>query len=239
MIKLAISGCHGRMGNRITHLALQDKDLTITALLERPDHPKAKEAIGGHPVNTDNDALKGSSVLIEFTLPSATLENLAACLKHNVKMVIGTTGFKPQEIKQIKQASKKIPIVFASNMSVGVNILFKLIQIASEKTKPNYSINISETHHVHKLDAPSGTAKTLAEIVEKSAGKKVEDIKSIREGEVIGDHTVVFESSEDIITISHHAKSRDIFAKGALIAAKFLANKNNGLFTMQDVLGLS
>jgi len=239
MIKLAVSGCHGRMGNRITHLAAQDKNFAIATLLERADHPKTNEAINGHKVSTNNDALKGNDVLIEFTLPSATLTNLAACVKHNVKMVIGTTGFKPEEIEQIKAASQKIPIVFASNMSVGVNVVFKLIQMTAEKTKANYTINMSETHHVHKLDAPSGTAKTLAEIAEKASGKKVENIKSIREGEVIGDHSVVFESSEDIITISHHAKSRDIFAKGALVAAKFLANKNKGLFNMQDVLGLS
>ena len=153
--------------------------------------------------------------------------------------MIGTTGFQPEHIDRIKKASEKIPIVFASNMSVGVNVLFKLTEIAAEKTGMNYTINMSETHHVHKKDSPSGTAKTMAEIAETASKTKVKNIESLREGEVIGDHTVVFESDEDIITISHHAKTRDIFAKGALVAAKFLVGKKKGLYNMQDVLGLT
>ncbi|MCK4882699.1 MAG: 4-hydroxy-tetrahydrodipicolinate reductase, partial [Candidatus Omnitrophica bacterium] len=171
--------------------------------------------------------------------PGATIANLQACLDHGVKMVIGTTGLTPEQIEKIKSAAEQIPIVFASNMSVGVNILFKLTQIAAEKTGTSYTINISEAHHVHKKDAPSGTAKTLAEIAEKASGTNVENIESIRKDEIIGDHSVVFESGEDIITVSHHAKNRDIFAKGALVAAKFLAGKDKGLFNMQDVLGLN
>ncbi len=238
MIKLAISGAQGRMGQRITALALQDKTFKLKTRLEYKGHPMAGQSINGVSLSTDNAALKGCDVLIEFTLPEATIQNLEACVKHKVKMVIGTTGLTPEQIKKIKDASKKIPIVFSSNMSVGVNLVFKLVQLAGATTGKNYTINIVEAHHIHKKDAPSGTAKTLAEMAEALSKQKVQDIKSIREGEIIGDHDVIFESAEDIITIRHHAKNRDIFAKGSLVAAKFLVKKKSGLYNMQDVLGL-
>jgi len=153
-------------------------------------------------------------------------------------MVIGTTGLTKAQITQIKKASSKIAIVFSSNMSVGVNLVFGLIRQAAQITGKGYSIALSETHHVHKKDAPSGTAKTMAEIAQTHAKAKVVDIASIREGEVIGDHTINFESPVDKISIAHHAKTRDIFAEGSLVAAKFLSKKKKGLFNMQDVLGL-
>ncbi|HBR15453.1 MAG TPA: 4-hydroxy-tetrahydrodipicolinate reductase [Candidatus Omnitrophica bacterium] len=238
MINLAVSGCLGRMGQSITRLALQDHEFKLHALLERKDHPKTDEWINGVAISTDGSSLNGCDVLIEFTTPQATIDNLQVCLKHNVKMVIGTTGLEHDQIMRIQKASEKIPIVFSSNMSVGVNLLFKLTQIASEKTGTNYTINITEAHHIHKKDAPSGTAKTLAEVAEKASGQKVRNIESIRENEIIGDHTITFESNDDMISIFHHAKSRDIFAKGALVAAKFVSKKDKGLFNMQDVLGL-
>ena len=238
MIKLAISGCRGRMGESITRLAFKDHEFVVTTLLEHKDHPQIHEKINGLPIHTIPSALQGCDVLIEFTTPAATIEHLQACLAHDLKMVIGTTGLEPQQIQQIEKAAQKIPIVLASNMSVGVNLLFKLTGLAATKTGPAYTVKMSEAHHMHKKDAPSGTAKTLATIVEQNSRHKVKDIESIREGEIVGDHTVVFESAEDVLTISHHAKSRDIFAKGALVAAQFLMNKDKGLFTMQDVLGL-
>ncbi len=238
MIKLAVSGCHGRMGQRITQLALADRDFAVTTLLEHQSNPKVNEKINGLPIHTDVSALKGCDVLIEFTTPEATLEHLAACVRHGVRMVIGTTGLNPAQIETIQKASAKIPVVFSSNMSVGVNLVFKLTELAALQTAKTYTVTMEEAHHIHKKDAPSGTAKTLAQIVERASGAKVADIKSIREGEIVGDHTVTFESAEDVITISHHAKSRDIFAKGALVAAKFLADQKSGLLTMQDVLRL-
>ena len=238
MINLAISGAQGRMGQRITALALQDKSFKVRTLLEYKGHPLAGKTISGVFLSTDNAVLKGNKVLIEFTLPDATIQNLEACVKNKVNMVIGTTGLSPKQIKKIKAASKKIAIVFSSNMSVGVNLVFKLVGLAGTTTGKNYTINIVEAHHIHKKDAPSGTAKTLAEVAEASTKQKVQEIKSIREGEIIGDHDVIFESGEDIITIRHHAKNRDIFAKGSLVAAKFLAKKKLGLYNMQDVLGL-
>jgi len=237
MIKLAISGCQGRMGQRITELALNDKAFKISVLLEsmsRSDVPSTSYNI---PVSLEDSALKGSDVLIEFTTPEATIAHLIACEKYGIGMVVGTTGLDGSQIKKIHNISKKIPIVFSSNMSVGVNLVFGLIRQAGRIAGGDYKINIKETHHIHKKDAPSGTAKTMAEIAHDSSKADV-DIESIREGEVIGDHTITFESSVDKISIHHHAKTRDIFAQGALVAAKFLSKKKKGLFNMQDVLGL-
>jgi len=166
------------------------------------------------------------------------MEHLKSCQKYGVNMVIGTTGLSKPQIAQIKKASSKIAIVFSSNMSVGVNLVFGLIRQAAAITGKDYSITLSETHHIHKKDAPSGTAKTMAEVAEVFSKVKVKNIASIREGEVIGDHTISFESPVDLISIHHHAKTRDIFAEGSLVAAKFLSKKKKGLFNMQDVLGL-
>ena len=239
MIKLAISGCQGRMGQRILDLAQKAKTFQISCLLENKDRPEVKDTTQGFPVYFDTSALKGSKVLIEFTTPEATLEHLKACQKYGVGMVIGTTGLTPAQVTQIKKSAAKIPIVFSSNMSVGVNLVFGLIRRAGLITGKDYDMYLTETHHVHKKDAPSGTAKTMAEIAEAAAKNKVRDIASIREGEVIGDHTITFDSGVDRIAISHHAKTRDIFAQGALVAAKFLSKKKKGLFNMQDVLGLN
>ena len=238
MIKLAISGCQGRIGTRITQLAQADKDFKISALLEYEKHPAIGIKFSDLTVTSDSASIKGSDVLIEFTTPDSTIEHLKACVAHKVKMVIGTTGLNDAQIKEIDAASKKIPIVFSSNMSVGVNLFFKVSGEVAEKIGKSYTMKITEAHHIHKKDAPSGTAKTLAQIVEGSSKAKVADIKSIREGEIIGDHDIVFESDVDTITIRHHAKTRDIFAGGSLVAAKFLAKKQKGLFNMQDVLGL-
>lgn len=237
MLKLGISGCGGRMGQRITHFATQEQEITIAALLEHDGHEFVGKNINGVVVSSNPDVLKNAQVFIDFTTPEATLRNLKVCEKLGVKVVIGTTGMNQEQIVQIEKASQKIPIVFSSNMSIGVNLVFKMVQTTSEVTQKNYAIEISETHHVHKKDAPSGTAKTIQHIAEKYSGQLVKDVKSFREGEVIGDHTIVFESDEDVITITHHAKTRDIFAKGSLVAAKFLAKKTSGLYSMQDVLG--
>ena len=182
MIKLAISGCQGRMGQRIIALAIKDKAFKISALLEdknRPDVPLYSHNI---PVNFEDAALKASDVLIEFTTPEATIAHLKACQKYGVNMVIGTTGLTKAQITQIKKASSKIAIVFSSNMSVGVNLVFGLIRQAAQITGNDYAITLSETHHVHKKDAPSGTAKTMAEIAEQFSKTKVKkSTLSVRE----------------------------------------------------------
>ena len=238
MIKLAVSGAHGRMGQSITRLALEDKTFTMTTLLEHAHHAKLNEQSFGMDVTSDANKISDCDVMIDFTLPDGTITNLETAVKNNVKLVIGTTGFSEDQIKKIEEASKTIPIVFSTNMSIGVNILFKLIEVVGKKIN-DPKMTLSETHHVHKKDAPSGTAKTMAEFAEKTSGKKIADIESIREGEVIGDHEITFETKEDILKISHHAKSRDMFAKGSLTAAKFLVDKTSGLYHMQDVLGLN
>jgi len=238
MIKLAISGAQGRMGQAISQLAFADSEFEVKVLLEHKNHPKSNETVHGIKLSTDNSVLKGCQVLIEFTLPEGTMENLKSAVKYKVPMVIGTTGFTPEQLDEIKKSAKSIPIVLSTNMSIGVNTLFKLIEIAGSKIDPVH-ITLSETHHIHKKDKPSGTAKTMAEVAERSSGVKLATIDSIREGEVIGDHTICFESNEDVLTISHHAKDRRMFAKGALTAAKYLQNKKPGLYSMQDVLGFS
>lgn len=238
MIKLAISGCHGRMGRRITELALADKDLEVSALIEHPQHPRVKEKIQDRAVRTEPESIRGGDVLIEFTSSEATMAHLDFCRKNHVRMVIGTTGLTPEHNDAIRKAAQEIAIVYSANMSVGVNIFFRLTQLLAQRTPAQYRVHIREAHHVHKKDAPSGTAKTLARIIEDHSPHKVEKIDAVREGEIIGDHTIVFESEEDTITIEHHAKTRDIFARGALVAAKFLQDKASGLYTMQDVLGI-
>ncbi|MDE2214181.1 MAG: 4-hydroxy-tetrahydrodipicolinate reductase [Candidatus Omnitrophica bacterium] len=238
MIKLAVSGCCGRMGQSITALALNDKDFKIWALLENPERLDTPEKICNMVVSTDARVLKGAHVLIEFTSPEATMGHVKFCQQNRINMVIGTTGLTQPQMAQIKKASSKIAIVLSSNMSVGVNLVFGLIRQTAQITGKNYTMVLSETHHVHKKDAPSGTAKTMAQIAEQHSKNKVKEIASIREGEVIGEHTITFESPVDLISIRHHAKTRDIFAQGALVAAKFLSKKKKGLFNMQDVLGL-
>ena len=239
MIKLAISGCRGRMGERIYHLAKDDAELKVACLLENKNHPDIGTSLDSMKVSDNLQNLKGCDVLIEFTTPEATIHHLEFCQKLGVKIVIGTTGLTAGQVKKIEGASRKLPIVFSSNMSVGVNLFFRLIKDAAKMIPAHYQMKIVEAHHIHKKDAPSGTAKTAAKIVEGVSRRKVADIQSLRDGEIVGDHDLIFESPEDSITIRHHAKTRDIFAKGALVAAKFLANKDKGLFTMQDVLNLA
>ena len=238
-MRLIVMGCLGRMGKRITHLALQDKDFNIVGLTEHKDFVLSHKDIEGISISTSLEELPSTDVLIDFTSPDSTLGNIRYCLDKNIKMVIGTTGLDENQISQISEASKSIPIVFSSNMSVGVNLLFNLLEYISKKIPLSYSTKIIEAHHVHKKDAPSGTAKTLAEIIQTYSKHKISDIQSVREGEIVGDHEIVFESQEDILSIKHHAKSRDIFAKGALLAAKYLQQKSSGLFHMKDVLSLS
>lgn len=236
MIPIAINGCQGRMGQRITQLALQDKDFQIVALMEHPNHPLIHKVYEGILISSEPTAVKKSKVFIDFTSPESTMTYLKVCEENGVNCVIGTTGLQDSNLQEIKAASKKIAIVLSSNMSIGVNILFKLTEVLSASAPDHYQVRIVEAHHVHKKDAPSGTAKTLGCLIEENSGHRVQDIQSIREGEIVGDHKIIFESPEDRIVIDHHAKNRDIFAKGALVAAKFLSTQAKGLFDMRDVL---
>ena len=237
MIKLAISGCQGKMGARIMELAFGDLEFQVVCLLEHKSHPSFNKTVNNLIISDEMSKIKKASVLIEFTNAPATMEHLNDCVKYNCPIVIGTTGLDDNQKKIIASASKKIPIVFSPNMSVGVNLLFSIVRDISERLPEGYQIKIIESHHIQKKDAPSGTAKKIAEIMT-DAGLKVADIKSIREGEIVGDHEIILESPGDTIKISHSAKTRDILAQGALFAAKWLVNKKPGLYNMQDVLNI-
>lgn len=236
MIKLAIAGFCGKMGQRIFAFANEDKDFKVVLGFERKNHPEVGKCVNGVRVTDDLDEIQGCDCVIDFTIAEATLTNLPYVVKHTKLAVIGTTGLTEAQQEKIKEASQKTAIVFSPNMSVGVNLLFNLVDAAS-KILGGYRVSIEEAHHIHKKDAPSGTAKKIAEIVNKQGFRvKTEEIKAIREGEIVGEHKIVFESDVDRIELMHHAKTRDIFAKGALIAAKWVSSKKTGLYSMNDVL---
>jgi 4-hydroxy-tetrahydrodipicolinate reductase len=204
-----------------------------------------------------DEALKGSQALIDFTRPEATLAHIEVCRSHKVALIIGTTGFDEAGKETIAAASKDIPIVFAPNMSVGVNLVFKLLDVASRVLDEGYDIEIVEAHHRHKVDAPSGTALRMGEVIAHALGRDLKEcavygregvtgerqpstigFATVRGGDIVGDHTALFATVGERVEITHKASSRMTFANGALRAARFLADKKSGLFDMQDVLGL-
>lgn len=231
----------GRMGQKNYSLASKDIRFEVKTLLEHKNNPKIGEKVDGIEITSDVNKIAGCDVIIDFTLPEGTLDLLDACVKNKVAMVIGTTGFTSEQAHKIEEASKEIPIVFASNMSIGVNVLFKVTELIGKKLAKTTATDISiyEEHHCHKKDSPSGTAKTLAKIAEEASNQPVRfDPEPLREGEIIGNHEITFNTSYDELTIYHHAKDRDMFVLGSLEAAWFLSYKNSGLFNMQQVLGL-
>lgn len=232
MIKLGVSGACGKMGQRILSFASEDPDFEIRLALERQGHSEIGAPCFGTILGSSVDQIDLVDVLVDFSSIEGALKNVQACVKFGTALVLGTTGFSDDQRLLIEQASRKIPVVFSPNMSIGVNLLFSLVSQAASKLGQEYRVSITEAHHVHKKDAPSGTAKFLAGLI----GSRATDIRSIREGEIVGDHEVVFESEWDTFKLSHSAKTRDIFAKGALIGAKFAAAKTPGLYSMQDVL---
>ena len=264
-LKVVIAGCSGRMGHVLLECVFADTDLVLHGALDRADNPQlgrdAGEQLGkvsGVKV-TDNidDALKNADVLVDFTRPEASMLYLAACQKHQVKMIIGTTGFSAEEKQVIEAAAKNVAIVFAPNMSVGVTLLINLVQSAAKVLNEGYDIEIIEAHHRHKVDAPSGTALRLGEAAASALGRDLAEcavygregvtgerdpstigFATVRGGDVVGDHTVLFAGIGERVELTHKASSRATFALGALRAAKFLADKNSGLFDMQDVLTL-
>ncbi len=238
MVKIGISGIGGKMGKRIADLASKDKNIEIASALEREGHASLGEEVYGVKIVSDPvEASKGIECLIDFTLPEATLEHIEACLRNKTPMVIGTTGLSPEGEKKIEEASKTIPIVFSPNMAIGVNVLFNIVSDAARALGGKFNIKVDETHHVHKKDSPSGTAKMIGKVIKDASGVDA-PIEAFREGEVIGNHGIIFESEYETLEIRHDAKSRDVFAAGALEAAKFIRDKKNGLYNMADVLGL-
>lgn len=236
MVQLAINGICGRMGQRIFRLAKQDPEMKVVIGLEQQNHTQLEKEIEGVQVTADYSPINQSDCIIDFTVPEATIKILQKAKELNKAIVIGTTNLDKDQERIIKEVSESIPVVYSPNMSVGVNLFFKILKIAAS-TLQGYKVNIEEAHHIHKKDAPSGTAKKLAEIInEFGFDIKNEDVGAKREGEIIGDHQVSFESNFDSFKIEHHAKTRDIFAQGALSAAKWIKDKPAGLYSMQDVL---
>lgn len=236
MIKIGISGAGGKMGKRLISLGLKDKEIGVVFGLERESHPSVGKDIEGVKIDSDPGIIKECDCLIEFSTPLATVEHLSYLREYKKCAVIGTTGLDSFQQQEVKKASEIVPVVFSPNMSVGVNLLFRLVKEAAEVLK-GYSIYLEEAHHIHKKDAPSGTAKKIAQILNEAGFNiRIEDIKAIREDEIVGDHKIVFESELDKIELFHSAKTRDIFAQGAIKAAKWVVEKKPGLYNMEDIL---
>lgn len=262
---VVIAGCTGRMGRALLEAMLAATDLRLAAALDRPGSPAlgrdAGELVGaqlGVPVSDDvAAALKDADVLVDFTRPEATLGHLAACRRAGVAMVIGTTGFDTAGRQAIRDAAADIPIVFAPNMSVGVNLVLKLLDTAARVLAEGFDVEIIEAHHRHKVDAPSGTALAMGEVIARALQRDLRTcavygregvtgerqaqtigFATVRGGDIVGEHTVLFAGLGERVEITHKASSRMTFALGALRAARFLADKDNGLHDMQDVLGL-
>jgi 4-hydroxy-tetrahydrodipicolinate reductase len=259
MVKIIICGACGRMGSSILGLAEKDGDVSIAGLTEAKEHPMAGKTTcdGKYRIETELDKLiSGADVVIDFTSPGSALEHLKAALGARKPAVIGTTGFKDADTEFIRKASEKIPVLLSPNMSAGVNLLFRL---AGETAAivPDYDIEIIEVHHNQKKDAPSGTAKKLAQVIAETLKRDLGKagvygregmtgprkpgeigIHSVRAGDITGDHTVIFAGRGERIELTHRAQSRDTLASGALRAAKWIVTRKPGLYDMTDVLGL-
>jgi len=242
-IRYAIAGANGRMGKTLVEAIQRTPDAKLAAAFDLGDDVEA--------------ALTGADCLIDFTRPAGTLAHLEICRRRGLRMVIGTTGFSAEEKQQIATATREIAIVCAPNMSVGVNAVFKLLDVAARILDSDYDVEVIEAHHRHKVDAPSGTALRMGEVVAAALGRKLTDcavfgreghtgerpatqigFSTIRGGDIVGDHTVLFAGTGERIEITHKSASRMSYALGALRAARFLRGHATGLFDMQDVLGL-
>ena len=235
MIKLGIAGACGKMGRRIYELACQDKDFDITLALEKKGTPLIGKELGRIRVSSSCDGLFLVDVLVDFTLPEASEIHLDYVAKYKKAYCVGTTGLNDAQLKKIEEVASVVPVVFSPNMSIGVNVLFAALPEIAKKLGPDYSIEIVEAHHKTKKDAPSGTAKKFAQIL-KDATRREIPTHAIRLGDIIGDHTIIFCGNSERIEIKHQAHTRDLFALGALKAAKWVCGKPAGLYSMQDVL---
>jgi 4-hydroxy-tetrahydrodipicolinate reductase len=263
-MKIVVAGASGRMGRALLEAVLTAPDLALHAALEAKGSPAlgrdAGELVGmvcKVPVADDPTVVAGADVLIDFTRPEGTLAHARACRASGAKMVIGTTGFAREELQQIEAAASEIAIVMAPNMSIGTNLVFKLIEEAARVLNEGYDVEIVEAHHRHKVDAPSGTALKMGEIVARALERdlaacavhgrhgltgerdaKTIGFSAIRAGDIVGEHTVLFAAPGERVEVSVKASSRATYAQGALRAARWLQSRSAGLFDMQDVLGL-
>jgi 4-hydroxy-tetrahydrodipicolinate reductase len=263
--RIGIVGAGGRMGRMLIESTLKDDQVVLGAVFDIPGSPAvgktAGELVGmASDVRVQDDLAAGLAnidCLIDFTRPQGTLVHLELCRQAGVAMVIGTTGFESEGKEKIAAAAADVPVVFAPNMAVGVNVAFKLLDLAARILNQGYDIEVVEAHHRMKIDAPSGTALRMGEVIADALGRRLEDcavygregvtgerdpstigFATVRGGDIVGDHTVMFCGIGERVEITHKASSRMPYALGSLRAARFLAAKQRGLFDMQDVLGL-
>jgi 4-hydroxy-tetrahydrodipicolinate reductase len=267
LLKLAVFGAAGRMGRAVLQCAADADDLKIVGAVTEPKEPllgrDAGEVAGlaalGVPLTDDpKHGLQGAQAAIDFTLPSATEANVRACVETGTPVVVGTTGLEARQLKALEQAAHEIPVVYARNLSVGVNIFMELVGRAAQALDEDFDVEIVEAHHRHKGDAPSGTALALGERLAAARGRKLADVAVyarhgrtgprvpgtigfavVRGGNVAGDHSVIYIGSEEQIEVKHHARDRKMFARGALRAARWVAGRAPGLYAMSDVLGFN
>jgi 4-hydroxy-tetrahydrodipicolinate reductase len=266
MIKVAVTGAAGRMGGRIITAIKEAEGLELAGAVERPGHALIGTdagsvagcgALGVKIAGTLEEALEGTDVLIDFTFPEVTLQNIAVCARLGKSIVIGSTGFTPEQKAEVQKAAAKIPVVLAPNMSVGVNLCFKLLRDVAATLGDAFDVEIVELHHNKKKDSPSGTAVRMGEVVAEALGRDYNEVanyhrqgmcgertkeeigmQTVRGGDIVGEHTVYFIGMGERIEITHRAMSRDMFARGAVRAAGWLGGKKAGFYDMQDVLGL-
>jgi 4-hydroxy-tetrahydrodipicolinate reductase len=262
---IAIAGASGRMGRMLIEAVLGADDCRVGGALDIASSPALGSDAGGFLgkatgtkiVSDLHEGLNNSQYLIDFTRPEGTMEHLKVCRELGVKMVIGTTGFSDEQKAELQAASKDIAIMLAPNMSVGVNVTMKLLELAAKSLATGYDIEIIEAHHRHKVDAPSGTALKMGEVIAGALGKDLKDcavyaregitgerdpstigFATVRGGDIVGDHTVLFAGTGERIEITHKSSSRATYAQGSLRAVRFLSGKANGMYDMFDVLGL-
>ena len=268
MIKAIVTGAAGRMGSRIVNVLSTSEGIRLSAAVERKGHPQLNQdacgpagiaSSGVLTLITDDLAgsLKAGDVLIDFTLPEASLGHLKACAELGKAIVIGSTGFTKEQMAEVAKLVQKAPCVLSPNMSIGVNLCFKVLAEIAKTIGEDYDMEIVEAHHRMKKDAPSGTAMKMAQVLAAAVNRNLDEvsvyarkgmigertkkeigIQTLRAGDIVGEHTVLFAGKGERIEITHRAHSRDTFARGALRAARWLIGKPNGLYDMQDVLGL-
>lgn len=266
MVKAIVSGVAGRMGSRIVHLMEAAPGIELAAAVEHPDHPAVELDVGevvGLPRKgivvrgALEEVLDQGEVIIEFTHPEPTLAHLKLAAEAGKAMVIGTTGLTPEQVQELKWLASRTRVVFAPNMSVGVNLMFKVCEMIARVLGGDYDVEIVEAHHRLKKDAPSGTALKLAQVIAQALGRDLDKvgvygrkgligerppeeigIMTVRAGDIVGEHTAIFCGIGERLEVIHRAHSRDNFARGALTAAKWVVNQEPGLYDMQDVLGL-
>lgn len=266
MITITVIGAAGRMGQRIVACISEDKDVRLAGAIEAHDSEFIGQDAGcvaganevGIVISGDCDtATEAGDVLIDFSRPEGTIANLELAVRHSKPMIIGTTGHTEDQKVSVKRLAEKVPVVMAPNMSVGVNLMWKLIRTAAQTLQSDYDVEVIEAHHRMKADAPSGTAMRSAEVIADALGRNLAKdavyhregmigarksneigIQTIRGGDIVGEHTILFAGIGERLEVTHRASSRDTFAKGAIRAAKWIVDREPGLYDMRDVLGL-